>query len=269
MSGIWPGDIKCVAMLTFDIDGVSGALNRDPDSARLPSFMSMREYGPSVAMPRILDMLDVYGIKASFYVPGYVAETHQSLVAEVHNRGHEIGHHGYIHEPPATLTREQEAEVLDKGTSILESITGEKPVGYRSPSWELSEHSLELLADRGFLYDSSLMGDDAPYLVDANGTQLVEIPVHWELDDAPYYNYAPALGARGLMASPEHVYQVWSAGFEGMYHYGRSFMLTMHPYVSGRPGRLRMVERLIQYIQGFPGVEFMRAVDVAKMFASS
>ncbi len=95
---------------------------------------------------------------------------------------------------------------------------------------------------------------------------MVEIPVHWEYDDAPYFNYSPALGARNVMASPQQVYDVWSAGFEGVYHYGRSFMLTMHPYVSGRPGRLRMVERLIQYIASFPEVEFMRAIDVARMF---
>ena len=154
LSGLWSGDTRCVAMLTFDVDGVSGALNQNPDSGKLPSFMSAREYGPSVATPRILEMLDVYGIKATFYVPGYVAETHTELVEEIARRGHEIGHHGYIHEPPATLTREQEGEVLDKGISIIEGITGSRPVGYRSPSWELSEHSIELLSERGFEYDS-------------------------------------------------------------------------------------------------------------------
>ncbi|MCH7787684.1 MAG: polysaccharide deacetylase family protein, partial [Chloroflexi bacterium] len=164
MSGIWPDDIRCVVMLGFDVDGVSGAIYQDPDSARLPSFMSMREYGPSVATPRILDLLDDYDIKASFYVPGYVAETHEELVLDIKRRGHEIAHHGYMHEPPATLSREQEADVLDKGTAIIERITGEKPLGYRSPSWELSEHSLSLLAQRGFLYDSSLMETDIPYL---------------------------------------------------------------------------------------------------------
>ena len=265
MSGIWPDDIRCVVMLGFDVDGVSGAIYQDPDSARLPSFMSMREYGPSVATPRILDLLDDYDIKASFYVPGYVAETHEELVLDIKRRGHEIAHHGYMHEPPATLSKEQEADVLDKGIAIIERITGDKPLGYRSPSWELSEHSLSLLAQRGFLYDSSLMGNDIPYLVDADGSQIVEIPVHWELDDFPYFNYSPALGSRNLMASPEHVYQVWSAAFEGMYHYGRSFVLTMHPHVIGRPGRLRMLERLIRHIREFPGVEFMRTVDVARM----
>ncbi len=267
MSGIWPGDTRCVAMLGFDVDGVSGAINRNPDSARMPSVMSMREYGPSVATPRILDLLDDHGIKASFYIPGYIVETHEELVLKIKERGHEIAHHGYMHEPPATLSREEEAEVLDKGINIIERVTGERPVGYRSPSWELSEDSLSLLAERDFLYDTSLMGDDAPYLVDADGREMVEIPVNWELDDAPYFSFAPSLGSRMLMASPEHVYQVWSAAFEGMYHYGRSFVLTMHPFVIGRPGRLRMLDRLIRYIKGFSGVEFMRAVDVAEMWS--
>ena len=267
MSGIWPDELRCVVMLSFDVDGVSGAINQNPDSARLPSFRSMREYGPSVATPRILDLLDAYGIGASFYIPGYVAETHEDLVRDIRRRGHEIGHHGYMHEPPATLTREQEAAVLDKGIGILERITGEKPLGYRSPSWELSEDSLALLAERGFVYDSSLMGNDIPYKVDADGRDIVEVPVHWELDDVPYFNYSPALGVRNVMADPEQVYRAWSAAFEGMHHYGRSFVLTMHPFTIGRPGRLRMLERLIRYIQTFPNVAFMRTIDVARWFA--
>ena len=266
MSGVWPDDVRCVVVLSFDVDGVSGAINRNPDAARLPSLMSMREYGPSVGTPRILDLMDDYGIKASFYIPGYVAETHEVLVSEIAGRGHEIAHHGYMHEPPATLSKAQEEEVLDKGIAIIERIAGRKPLGYRSPSWELSEHSLALLADRGFEYDSSLMGNDIPYQIDADGTQLVEIPIQWELDDAPYFSYAPSLGSRNLMASPEQVYQVWSAAFDGMYHYGRSFVLTMHPFVTGRPGRLRMLERLIQHMRELPGVEFMTALDLARMW---
>ena len=133
MSGIWPGDTRCVVMLGFDVDGVSGAINRNPHAVGLPSLMSMREYGPSVGTPRILELLDDYGIKASFYIPGYVAETHELLVADIVRRGHEVAHHGYMHEPPATLTGQQEEEVLDKGIAIIERITGERPRGYRSP----------------------------------------------------------------------------------------------------------------------------------------
>ena len=269
MAGIWPDDIRCVVSLGFDVDGVSGVIVRRPDAARLPSLLSMREYGPSVAMPRILDLLDEHDIKASFFIPGYVAETHPELVREIQRRGHEIGHHGYMHEPPATLSREREEEVLDRGITILRRITGQRPRGYRSPSWELSADSLALLAEREFFYDSSLMGDDAPYFVEAEGRRMVEIPVHWELDDAPYFAYTPALNWRSLMASPEYVFQVWSAAFEGAHHYGRAFILTLHPFAIGRPGRLRMLDRLIRYMKGFEGVRFMRAVDLAELWEES
>ena len=158
MAGIWPDETQCVAMLGFDVDGVSSWLNRDPNFKNHPSLMSMAEYGPSVATPRILNLLDAHDVPASFYIPGYVAETHPRLVKEIAARGHEVAHHGYMHEPPSTLTREQEDEVLRRGLDILTDLTGERPVGYRSPSWELSEHSLDLLTSHGFVYDSSLMG---------------------------------------------------------------------------------------------------------------
>src|SRR5690606_246683 len=139
---------------------------------------SMGEFGPRVAVPRILEMLREYDVPASFYVPGWVAERWPEAVEAIATAGHEVGHHGYLHEAPASLSREEEADVLDRGCTILQDITGHRPEGYRSPSWELSEHSLALLAERGFLYDSSLMGDDAPYSVPAGegGSMLVEIP---------------------------------------------------------------------------------------------
>jgi peptidoglycan-N-acetylglucosamine deacetylase len=267
MSGIWPGDIQCVAMLTFDVDGVSSWLHRDAGFKSRPSLMSMAEYGPSVATPRILDLLDAHSIKASFYIPGYVAETHVELVREIARRGHEVGHHGYLHESPASVSLEEEQEILEKGINILSEITGEAPRGYRSPGWDLSEHSLELLVSHDFLYDSSLMGDDAPYLVEVNGSgqKMVEIPVQWLLDDAPNFVYAPAANRTGPMRNPDEVYDSWAAEFDGLYRYGRAFTLTMHPQYIGRPGRLLMLERLIGHIRSFPNVEFMRAIDVAQM----
>jgi peptidoglycan/xylan/chitin deacetylase (PgdA/CDA1 family) len=268
MSGIWPGDIQCAAMLTFDVDGVSSWIRRDAGFARLPSLMSMAEYGPAVATPRILDLLDRHAIPASFYIPGYVAETHPALVEDIAARGHEVAHHGYMHEAPASMSSEEEAEVLEKGSQILAAITGTAPAGYRSPSWELSEVSLDLLRSRGFIYDSSLMGDDAPYLLDPDGGQegLVEVPISWLLDDAPNFVYAPSANRLGPMRGPDEVYSNWAAEFEGLYHYGRAFTLTMHPQYIGRPGRLRMLDRLIDHIRSFPNVEFMRVVDAARLW---
>ena len=213
----------------------------------------------------ILDLLAAHDILASFYIPGWVAERHPALVRRIAAAGHEIGHHGYLHEPPASLSRDEEAAVLDKASAILRPLAGATPRGYRSPAWELSEHSLALLRDRNFLYDSSLMGDDRPYSL---GNGLVEIPVHWALDDYPYFNFS-ALDTRRLPASPSHVLDTWAAAFEELHARRALFVLTTHPSIIGRPGRLRLLERLIQHIRTFPSVRFTRAIDVAQQFASS
>jgi len=259
-----------VVMLGFDVDGPSAMIRRNPDVERMPSARSMGEFGPTVAVPRILELLREQAIPASFYVPGWVAERWPAAVDQIADAGHEIGHHGYLHEPPASLAGDEEAELLDRGSDVLASITGRRPRGYRSPSWELSPRSLPLLADRGFVYDSSLMGDDVPYFVDAgDGRRLVEIPVHWSLDDAPFYPFNPATGRTEVMASPAQVYETWAAAFDELYARGRAYTLTLHPWISGRAGRLAMLERLIAYIRERPGVEFARTIDVAERFAAS
>ena len=232
----------------------------------MPSLLSMGEYGPNVAMPRILDLLGNYDIKSTFFVPGFIAENNQYLMKDIIDNGHEIAHHGYMHEPPATLDPAEELEVLKKGISILKLVTGEPPLGYRSPSWELSGKSLGYLASMGFTYDSSLMGDDAPYYLNNSYGSILELPIHWVLDDAPYFSYSPGIQRTGPMKGPEEVYGSWKAEFEGLYRYGRSFHLTMHPHIIGRPGRLLMLERLINHIRTFPDVVFMRAIDVANMW---
>ena len=261
MTGIWPGDTQCGVLLGFDLDGVTGLLNRDPSAVDRPSAMSRAEFGPNVGVFRILDLLDRYGIPATFFIPGYIAETNEETVIEILRRGHEIGHHGYMHEPPATMDPQQEAEVLDRGLQILERITGQRALGYRSPSWELSPHSLDLLAERGFLYDSSLMGDAAPYFVDTANGRMVEIPVEWALDDVPYYAFNRGAGS---MNTPEDVYKAWEWEFDGAYQYGRSLTLTMHPQVTGRLAKIMVLERLIKYIQSHSGTAFYRCCDVAK-----
>lgn len=261
MAGIWPGKTRCVVMLGFDLDGVSGMLFRDPETARRPSMLSQREFGTNIGVFRILDLLDEYRVPASFFVPGYIAERNESTVREIMLRGHEVGHHGYMHEPPAMLTPEQEEEVLDKGIEILQGITGERPLGYRSPSWDLSEHSLGFIAARGFVYDSSLMGSDSPYFVDSPNGRLVEIPVDWAIDDAHYYAFNRGAGS---MNTPGDVYQAWEIEFDGAYKYGTAFILTMHPQVTGRLGKLMVLERLIKYIRAHSDVEFMRCIDVAR-----
>ncbi len=258
---------ECTVVLSFDVDGASGMINRNPAIEHLPSARSFGDYGPAVAVAHVLSLLARQDVAASFYIPGWVAERVPRVVERIADADHEIGHHGYQHEPPATLTVEQEAEVLDRGSAILEGIVGVTPAGYRSPSWELSADSLRLMRERGFRYDSSLMGSDAPYWVDAgDGESLVELPIHWALDDYPYFVFAPTDGRR-LMAAPEQVESAWREAFDEVRRRGGVFTLTMHPYIIGRPGRLLMLERLIGYMRSKSGVSFARAVDVCEEFA--
>ena len=261
MAGLWPGSTQTAALLSFDLDGASAMLRRDPDAANRPSALSRAEFGPNVGVFRILDLLDQYDIPASFFIPGYIAERNESTVLDIVRRGHEVGHHGYMHEPPASLNPQEEQEILDKGIAILEGITGERPLGYRSPSWELTQHSLSFLAQRNFVYDSSLMGNDIPYFVDTPHGNLVEIPVDWALDDAHYYAFNRGAGS---MNTPADVYKAWEWEFDGVHRHGGAFILTMHPQVTGRYAKLMALERIIQYMKSHSNVEFMRCIDVAQ-----
>jgi peptidoglycan/xylan/chitin deacetylase (PgdA/CDA1 family) len=245
--------------ITFDFDAMSLwiASGRGPN----PSTVSRGQFG-AVAIPRILDLLDRYRVTASFAVPGHTALAFPRVVARIAERGHEILHHGWVHENPAALDEANERRVLELGTAALERVTGSRPVGYRSPGWSLSERSVELLLQHGFLYDSSCMGDDtqAYYLrtgdhaekdaafVFGQTTPLVELPVSWSLDDFPVSEYVPGQ-LEGLRA-PSAIEEMWRGDFD--YAAANSangiFNLTLHPQVIGRGNRMLMLERLLVHI---------------------
>ncbi len=261
----WPKGIKCVVDLSFDLEGRTPWIQRDPEFLKIPGVLSMGDYGPKVGAKRIIDMLEKYNITATFSVPATIAQDHQNLVKEIHTRGHEIINHGYVHEPPISLSPEQEITILESSRKVISDITGEAPVGYKSPSLSPTQRTLSILAERGYLYDSSLMDHDTPYIVKVDGNTIVEIPVSWEWNDFPYFAYVPAVNIRAPMQTLDGVFYTWATGFEGVYNLGGCFTLLLHPQIIGRPGRLLMLERLIQYIRSFPGVSFMRGDQIAKI----
>lgn len=256
----WPDGKQVAVALTFDADGESLPLVQDPDRGpeRL-TFVSTGAYGPAVGVPRILESLRHYDLKATFFVPGFTAELHPEMIEQIVEGGHEVGHHGYLHERPDRLSDDEEEAVMVRGIEVLERLTGRKPTGYRSPSWELKPGSPALLKRYGMRYDSSLMGNDIPYLVDTAEGPLLELPVQWILDDYPHY--APASG--GGISSPEKVFEVWSSEFAGYHRYNGVYVLTMHPFVSGRPSRVLLLERMIEYINGFDGVWWATLGEIA------
>lgn len=266
MTGMWPSNARCAVMLGFDVDGRWLWLSLNRDSAKFPSLMSMGDYGIRVAMPRILRLLDEYRVKATFFVPGRLAEEEPDMVRHIARQGHEVGHHGYLHESVVGLERKAEFDILEKGIEVIKSLTGSRPTGYRAPFWELTENSLDLLLETGFSYDSSLMGDDAPYVLDRPGGRIVEVPPHWSLDDYPYLAYAPRARVQQPITSPRVVFDAWSGEFDGAYRYRGALLLTMHPQIIGRPGRILMLEELLRHIRAHADAVFMTGAEMAQHF---
>jgi peptidoglycan/xylan/chitin deacetylase (PgdA/CDA1 family) len=241
----------------------------DPENAaRRMSFMSEGAYGPKVGVHYILELLDLYEIKASFFIPGRVVELHPDVVQEIHRRGHDVGHHGYMHERPDTLNDEQEEKVLLKGLEILENTTGQRPRGYRSPAWELKPSSPALLLKHGFEFDSSLMGYDTPYWIKTSSGSLLELPVYWKNDDWPQFGYVSVPSIGNGISAPSKGLEVFAEEFNGLYARGGFFNMTMHPFLAGRPSGLAVLERLIRHIRGFPRVWWARLGEVADYCSS-
>lgn len=268
------GATRATVCLSFDFDAMSSWIFRDQTS---PTPLSRGEYGARVGVPRVLELLDQFEVKASFFVPGHTADTWPHLVEEIAGRGHELANHGYLHEVPNTLDAAAERAVIVRGNEAIERAAGVRPRGFRSPSWDLSPHTLDILRDLGFEYDSSLMGDDFRLYWCRTGdvvhrdrafefgpdTDLVEMPVHWILDDAPYFQYSTA--TRTGLTPASQVLEIWQDEFDFMYERVPDgvFTLTMHPQMIGRGHRILMLERLLRHMRARPGVRFAPQIEVA------
>ena len=276
-----PSGRRCAVCLTFDFDALSAWLGPQMNVST-PGFTSRGEFGARVGIWRVLDLLDKYNIKSSFFVPGHTVDTWPEIVREIHRRGHEVGAHGYLHENPAKLKYEEEEDILHRAIDSIERATGERPYGYRSPSWDNSPSTAQLLLDNGFVYDSSLMADDySPYRVRIGDefpvtgpakfgqtSRLIELCPSWHLDDFPAFEFMwyPIL-LPGLKPASE-VYENWASIFDYMYANvpGGVYIPTMHPQVVGRGHVIAMLEMLIKHITGHSGIWLARCIEVAKAY---
>ena len=249
--------------LTFDFDAMSGFIARGMTSA---TPVSRGEFGADVGTPRILQLLKKYRILSSWYIPGHTLETYPDRCRQVYDDGHEIAHHGWTHVPPALLTRQEEEDGLVRANEQIKKLTGRYARGYRSPSWDLSSHSVELLLKHGFIYDSSMMGNDfSPYRVRQGDlitldkpavfgktTKLIEMPVSWTLDDHPHFEFIRTKDwiLPGLM-NTKLVLEDWINDFNYLkktMEWG-VILYTFHPYVIGRGGRMAILEKLIRKLK--------------------
>ena len=260
---MWPEGKRCAVSLSFDFDAETMWFRTMKQP--WPGQMSRGEYGARAGVPRILELLKRYDIKATFFVPGWTADKYTDLVARMYDEGHEIAHHGYEHEYVVNKGREVEKEVLEKGIESLSRITGESPRGYRSPAGNTGPYTLDLLLDYGFVYDSSLVGHDEPYWLNApeSGRGLLEVPYSWEMTDTPHFLFSYVPYYTG-MSSHNKVYEIWEAEFDGAYADEGYLPVVMHPQIIGKRSRMAMLERLILHILEHEGVWFATCLDVAR-----
>lgn len=253
-----PEGKKVAVNIGFDFDAFSVWMETFKQSSQV--YMSRGEYGAEVGVPRLLELLKKYDIKGSFCVPGHTADSYPDVCKEILKQGHEILHHGYVHEDPTFLSIEDEETILIKGFESLDKI-GIRPIGYRSPGWDVSINTLKLLEKHGIKYDSSLMGNDFyPYYprycevnydkgnVFGEPSSIVEMPVTWYLDDFPHFEF---IGTRTGMKPQSQVYEIWKTYFDYAVENIENGMMivTTHPQVIGRPHNIIMLEEFINYVQ--------------------
>ncbi|MEN3344343.1 MAG: peptidoglycan-N-acetylglucosamine deacetylase [Arthrobacter sp.] len=274
-----------------DVDAVAGMLGSygGEDS---PCDISRGLFSGEVGGPRLIRLFEKYGLPATWFVPGHSIETFPELTQMIVDAGHEIGVHGYSHENPIAMTREQETAILDRSIELIEKVSGRRPTGYVAPWWEFSPVTNEILLERGIKYDHSLMHRDfEPYyvrvgdswkkidytkdaqtwmepLVRGEETDLVEIPANWYLDDLPPMMFIKAAPNSHGFVNPRDIEQMWRDQFDWVYREMDEavFTMTIHPDVSGRPQVLLMLERLIEHINSHEGVRWQTFDQIADTF---
>jgi peptidoglycan/xylan/chitin deacetylase (PgdA/CDA1 family) len=256
---MWPNNVQCAVAFTFDLDAEAVWLADDAANASRPAVLSHGRYAPRVAVPLILDLLKRHAVSATFFVPGQIAEAHGDTIRTIVDAGHEVALHGYTHTSPAGMTATEEEGELLRGKAALARY-GAAVSGYRAPAWDVSPRTVGLLAKHGFTYSSNFMDDVRPYHHPA--TDVVELPVHWVLDDAPYFWFDHDTWDKTI-AAPSEVAKIWEAEFEGVYELGGVFVLTLHPQIIGRPHRLRMLDTFIRSVDAHPGTWIARCRDIA------
>jgi peptidoglycan/xylan/chitin deacetylase (PgdA/CDA1 family) len=251
------------ACLTFDVDAESPVLAAGRRHAENLGLMSHQAFGPRVGLPRILDLLDDYGIRSTFFVPGLTAERYPGAVEAILARGHEVGHHSYAHHSPIDISEDEERRDFDRALAALDGL-GVRPEGFRAPSWEPAWRTPRIVAEHGLVYDSSLFDSDRPYLLDTGAGELVELPVQWALDDWEQYAYAPRPAFHTAIESPAKVLDLWRSELDAAARYDSLFVLTCHPFLSGRAMRVETLRALIEHALARDDVEFAACIDVAR-----
>ncbi len=258
----WKGGARVAVGISFDSDHESGELR---DGGKSLGRMSMGQYGARAGIPRIMKLLEKHSVPASFFTPAVVALLYPDEQKRAVDGGHEVGIQGWIHELNSILPGEIERDLMLRSADTLEKVTGVRPVGIRTPSWDFSPNTLAIIREMGLLYDSSLMADDDAYELNEDGkpTGVVELPPEWIRDDAVYFNMHRFTGLRPY-TPPSAVLEIFTKEFDVAYEEGGMYILTMHPHIIGHRSRLTLLDELIQHMKTKKGVWFATHADIAK-----
>ena len=257
----WPPGMRCAVAFTSDIDGESPYLwqHRDKPIVHVES-LDQRRFGPRVGIYRLLDLLDEFGVKGSFYVPGLIAEQYPRILPTLAERGHEAGLHGYCHESVAALSAAENMAVVEQSLAVFAAQVETRPRGYRAPYWHMTADMVPTLLAKGFIYDSSLMGYDHPYVVDG----LVEVPVLATVADTTYFRCTGGPADKTYPPDPGQVLETWIEVFEGVREFGDLYTITVHPWIAGHGHIVRMLRRLFEHIRQYDDVWWATALELAE-----
>ena len=258
----WPGGARCAVALSFDSDHETNELREAGESI---GRLSQGQYGNRQGVPRILEILRTHNVKASFFVPAVTALLYPEEQRRVIAEGHEVGIHGWIHERNSELPPDAERELQMRSAEVLHKVTGVRPVGIRTPSWDFSPSTLAITREMGLIYDSSLMADVDCYELEMNGkpTGVIELPVEWIRDDAVYFNMNRFAALRPY-TPPQAVFDIFKREFDAAYREGGIFQLTMHPHIIGYRSRVWILDELIRYARGHDRVWFATHADIVR-----
>lgn len=266
----WPNGNKCVAMITINLNAELFWLQLDPNCVDMPKTLSLGQYGIKRGLDRILEIMGKRNIKATFFVPGWIAEHYSSDIVRIRELGHEIAALGYAHENMALLAEDEQDLVMKKSINAIEKNCNVKPRGFRSPEGELTLDTLRIAKQNGMHYSSNLSDDDRPYYKDLdNGINLLEIPIHWANYDLPYFafNYKPAFPAgQGRIANYSGVLSNWKDEFYGCHDYGLCYVLQLDPQIIGSPGRIGMLEELLDYMEELGDVWYATGSEMFDLY---
>ncbi len=269
-----PEGKKCVAFITVNLAAEFFWISLDQNAIRMPKTLSLGQYGMSHGLPRLLEVLDEFHIKAAFFVPGKTAETYPKAIRQIAEMGHEISCHGYEYENFALLDSHKQRERIGRAVSAIENACGKKPVGFRAPIGDLMLETLNIAREYGMIYSSDLYDDDRPYFMKVNeeGDESLQIPMQWANFDLPYFafNYRPAFPfGQGRVANYSNVLSNWKDEFQGHYRHNLCYTLQLDPQSTGSPGRIGMLREFLQFVTEHDGVWFALGQELYNYYKSS